>query len=142
MKKWLIKHLVDLRDLCYVMLKKRWGESYAEQGYEFRVMVLHCGYYIALWTIIAILQYKAGIPVSPLEKDNFIFQTIFATLAFLPYHFFIKYLLRSIAIFPIDKDMSATKYKLLMRKAILTLAISFALCVLIALGVDKLLPPF
>ncbi|MFC5540186.1 hypothetical protein ACFPQ1_38170 [Rhodocytophaga aerolata] len=138
----MLKHLVDLRDFCYVFLKKKMGESYAEQGYAFRFMVLLCGYYMALWVLIAMLQYKAGIPVSPLEKDNFIFQTIFATLAFLPYHFFIKYLIRRIAIFPIDKDMSASKYKLLMRKAILTLATSFALWVLIALGVDKLVPFF
>ncbi len=140
--KGMLKHLVDLRDFCYVMLKKRWGESYAEQGYKFRFMILHCGYYVALWTLIGILQYKAGIPPPPIVTDNFITGNIIAFLAFLPYYFLMKYLLRRIASIPIDKNMSPSKYKLLMRKSILTLAISFALCVLIPWSLDRLLPPF
>ncbi|QHT66797.1 hypothetical protein GXP67_09070 [Rhodocytophaga rosea] len=123
----MIKHLVDLRDFCYVMLKKRWGEAYAEQGYAFRFIVFHCGYYIAFWTLIAILQYKAGIPVSPIVKDNFIIKVLCGFLAFLPYYFLMKYLLRRIESIPIDKNMSDEKYKLLMRKSILTLAIEFRL---------------
>ncbi len=138
----MLKHLVDMRDLCYAMLKKQWGESYAQQGYAFRVMVLHGGYYVALWTIIAILQYKAGIPVSPIVEDNFIIRLICGILAFLPYYFLMKYLLRRIERIPIDKDMSASKYKLLMRRAILTLVISFALFALIPWSLDRLLPFF
>jgi len=105
-------------------------------------MVLLCGYYIALWVLIAILQYKAGIPVSSIMKDNFIIKVICGFLAYLSNYFLMKYLLGRIAIFPIDKDMFATKYKLLIRKAILTLAISFALCVLIPWSLDRLLPFF
>lgn len=138
----IMKQLIDLRDFCFVWLMKQRGEVYAEQGYKFQLKVLCSGYYIALFTLIAILQYKAAIPVPLIMKGNILAQLIFGLVMLIPYNLFFNHIFGKLSTIPIDKNMGPKKFRLLIRKAILTFLLSIALCALVPWSLDRLLPSF
>lgn len=139
----MLKHLIELRDFSFVMLKKQNGEAYAEQWYKFQVMVFCAFYNFAFCSLIIVLILKAGIALpSIMYSGNFFIKFFLGSLMFVPYIILFIFLFRKMSKYPIDKDMSSEKYTLLRRKAILTVFISIALFVLIPWSLNRFLPPF
>ena len=140
----LLKHLVDLRNFCYVWAMRQYGEVVGEAEYKVKFKGILAGYYISVLTLLAILDYKAGnpIPTPKILKENIFAQAVFGLLLFLPYNTFMNLILRKLSSVPIDKNMPSEKFKSLMRKSILLFLIGMVLMVLIPWSIDMLLPPF
>ncbi|MDF9798618.1 amino acid permease [Catalinimonas alkaloidigena] len=138
----LLQQLIDLRDFFFNMLSKRNGTAYAKKKYQTMLMLIFSSYYMALSLIIAVLQYKAGIAVSPFIKENLFIQLIVGILIFAPYYYAFKLLFRKMAKYPMDKHMSTEKYKGLRKKAWWISMVGIALIVLVPWSLDRLIPAF
>lgn len=126
----MLHHIIDLRDFSYVILKKHNGEAYAENGYKFQVMAYCCVYYMIVAEIIVVSILKLGVTFPPVMHDRKFFTSLlFGTLMFLPHFIFFRVLLRKLSKYPIDKDMSLEKYKLLRKKVIVFVLSSIVLFV-------------
>ena len=126
----MLNYLIDLRDFSYVVLKKYNGEAYAENGYKFQVMAFCCVCYLIVAEIIVVSILKIGVTFPPIMHErNFFTSLLFGALMFVPYVFFFQFLFRKMSKFPIDKDMSLEKYKLLRKKTILFFLLSIVLFV-------------
>jgi hypothetical protein len=106
------------------------------------LMLVFSSYYVALLLIIAVLQYKAGIVVSPFIKENIFIQLIVGIFIFAPYYYTFQFLFRKMAKYPMDKHMSSEKYKGLRKKAWGISMFGITLIVLVPWGLDRLLPAF
>ncbi|WP_341293795.1 hypothetical protein [Catalinimonas locisalis] len=137
-----MQQLIDLRDFFFNMLSKRNGAAYAKKNYRTMLMLVFSSYYVAFLLIIAVLQYKAGIAVSPFIKENIFIQLIVGIFIFAPYYYTFQFLFRKMAKYPMDKHMSSEKYKGLRRKAWGISMLGITLIVLVPWGLDSLLPAF
>lgn len=64
----MLKHLIDLRDFSYVMLKKRGGEARAENEYKFQVMAFCCVYNLIIVSVFLITVIKLGVTLSSIMQ--------------------------------------------------------------------------
>ena len=140
----ILKHLVDLRDFCYVWAMRQYGKVGGESEYKVKFKGILAGYYMSVLTLMAILEKKAGttIPTPKILKENIFAQAVFGLLLFLPYNTFMNFILRKLSSVPIDENMTPEKFKSLMRKSIFLFLIGMVLMVLIPWSIDILLPPF
>lgn len=118
----MLKHLIDLRDFSYVVLKKQNGEAYAEKGYKFQVMAFCCVYNLTFVVIVVTIFRKLG-------------GTLPAVM-FVPYIFFFWYFLRKVSKVPIDKDMPLEKYKLLRKKVAFIVSLGVVLFIVVGYVVN------
>lgn len=121
-----------MRDYCYVWLTKRDGQQEAELWYQYQVMALCIAYHFAIVSMIALILNKAGAPPIPIPITLPV-KFIVGILLFYPYFIVFKYLFRKAAKYPIDKTMSAEKFKKLRRKTILIVIIGVVSLVLVLL---------
>lgn len=138
----ILKHLADRRDFCFVCLKQRNGEKYAEQEYKLLLKILCGAYYMSLFNFRDIFQFKAGIAIPLIMKDTILGLLIFGSVFLILYNLLFRCLFNKMSPLPIDKNMQAEKFKFLMRKTIVFVIIGIALMVLIPWSMDRLLPPF
>jgi len=140
----ILKHLVNLRDCCYIWAVKQYGEVVGEAEYKIKFKGIFAGYYMSVLTLVAILEKKEKTPISTptILKENVLALLIFGLLLFLPYNIFMNFILKKISSVPIDKSMPPDKFKSILSEAILLFIIGMILMVLIPWSIDMLLPPF
>ena len=68
-------------------------------------------YYVILLTILAVLQFKAGIRAPELFRQNIFAVLLGGFIMFSPYYFIIKSILKKLSTIPMQKDVTPENLK-------------------------------
>lgn len=137
----MLKNLVDFRDFCYVRLAKHEGEQSAKWWYKIQLMGFFVLYYIAFLMLVAIFMNRTGTVPAFIYSENPFMALFTIPLFFGPYILFSLYLFRKMAVYPINKQIPAEKYKKLNKKLYIHLLVGVVLSFLVPWGSNKLIPP-
>lgn len=137
----MLKQLVDFRDFCYVRLEKNEGEQLAKWWYKIQLMGFFVPYYISFMFLSAFIMNRTGIVPAFIYSENPFMPLVTIPLIFGPYILFSLYLFRRMAIYPINKQIPAQKYKRLGKKLYIHLLIGGVLVFLLPWSLNKLIPP-
>ena len=131
--------IINTRDFLYLVLLEKHGEVYAGKQYKLLLRLALLPYYVSLFSVIGILQYKFGIPPF-FQKSNIAGELINGLILFAPYIVIMKQIEKKMEHLPLPNKYGDEKKSHLKKTAYKTIIIGFLLLFLLPPVVDYIIP--